>query len=549
MANTDVTTTIIVDAKNKTGAAFSQVESGLNRVKGANDNMAASVFKGVAAWDLLKQGIKIAVDFFKSSVSASIEASKEMALVKQNVENAGIAYNSIKDKLDEYSKSMIQMGFDDEETATSVSKLMMVTGDYNKALLLNQLAMDLARSKGIALEEATTAIAQVTAGNVRILKQYGIVLKDNASAADALSAMHDKVKGSMVSFANTTAGKIEKSTQQWQNLKEQIGEQVQPSVDKLMDAFNENLPAITKLVGGLATALGWVAEGAVNATSGIMELFEKRTDPLTEQLKRDTEIAKKASESINKLIIKPKNILDQYMPENIIASGLAKIKAANDAAADATAKRGEQDALAAAKSKNLYDGIGVAATNSGKKEKDAIQSVMDKLKDYKQNIKDIQKAQEDESLSFIKSQIEKRQSFDQQLADMIKDHKEKWQQANKDREAIEREGIKTPEDLQKIGELRSTAEKEFSIIQPYLNNTELTKLSETSDVERLLTAYRSTQAEDTVATAEKQKELVEKAQNITINFDLTNSTITDTKFIEKIKQELNKSFNMIRNTN
>jgi len=555
MANNDVTTKIIVDAKDNSKAAFNQVENSINKVKTANESMATSIFKGVASWDLLKKGIGMAVTFLKSSVEASAQAQREMAMVRQNVENAGIAYDTVKDKIEAYSKSMLQMGFDDEETATSVSRLMMVTKDYNKALELNKLAADLARNKGIGLAEATTTVTQVTAGNVRVLKSYGIVLKDDATAADALAAMHDKVKGSMETFASTTEGKMQIMSVTYGNFKEQIGDIFGPALNIALNNFNNFLNAAndnagvasesiaSKLQKALAVAVSpsaWKAGGLdllnrvfVKPAEKVGNFFVGLSDKIYGNMdfyKNSKSETKSYAAEIDKTIA--------ALDEQTNASVQASMSALNlQKQLDTTG--------------NSYEGIGKAGSDSMKKQADAMKSVLDKLKDYKQSIKEIQKAQNDEAADFIKNQIEKKQSFDQQLADMVASHKTKWEEANREIQNIENVagGIKNKSDLDRLTELRKTAETEFKIIQPYLNNEAMAKMAETSDVERLITAFRAGQAEDTVATATKQAELVEKATNLTINFDLTNSTITDKNFIEKVKQELNKSLNLIRSTN
>jgi hypothetical protein len=555
---TDNTTIITVKAKNETEATFNKVKSDMTGMKTAHDNMAASVFKGVAAWDLLKKGVRMAIDFLGESVKASMDAEAEMAIVKTNVENAGFAYSEVGGKIEEYSKKMIKMGFNDEATALSVSRLMAVTKDYDKAILLNNLAMDLARNKKIDLETATQALIKATQGDARLLKQYGIEVSDTASAADNLNEVYKKVKGSSDAYTDTAAGKMETVKEEWINIKEEIGNKVQPVVNGLMDAFNDNLPAITKAVEGLATALGWVAESAIKATGYVVELFEKRPNQLLDATTKTADAAKKTADtisSINSSISGPDE-LAKFMPSAIMASGLAIIKKSNEeftASIEKTAK------AAGEVPKNPFAGIGAGAKSATsdankleaalKRQQDAMTALTSKVRDYKQSILDIQKAQEDEAESFIKSQIEKKQSFDQQLADMIASHKEKWNSANKEAQDLEKKTDKTQEDYDKLMELGRTRDKEFAIVQPYLNNAEMTKMAETSDVERLITAFRAGQAEETVATGAAQQQLVEKAQNITINFDLTNSTITDVNFIERIKQEINKSLNLIRSTN
>ncbi|MDD5527776.1 MAG: hypothetical protein PHO56_02250 [Patescibacteria group bacterium] len=231
------------------------------------ESMAASVFKGVMAWDLLKKGVGEATNFIKDSIEASMQAQAEMAIVKQNVENAGLSYDAIKDKLDAYSKSMLQMGFDDEDTATSVSKLLLVTKNYNQALTMNQLAMDLARNKHISLAEATSQVILVSQGVTKQLKGYGIELDDTASAADNLASLQDKVKGSAEAFANTTQGKMQVVSVTWKNFEEQIGDIFGPALNVALSNFNSFLNAANSNSGSFAKSASRTLAMVVNPDS------------------------------------------------------------------------------------------------------------------------------------------------------------------------------------------------------------------------------------------------------------------------------------------
>lgn len=544
MASNDITTTIVVDAKDKTGAAFNQIETGLNRVKGANENMATSVFKGVAAWDLLKKGLGMATDFLKSSIEASATAQREMAMVQKNVENAGFAYDSIKGKLGEYSKSMIQMGFDDEETATSVSRLMLVTKDYEKSLTLNNLAADIARNKGIGLEEASKAVTMALAGNLKMLKQYVPDLDASTSSADALAAVQDKLKGSMETFAATTEGKMAIMKVTWGNFKEQVGDIFGPALNIALTNFNSFLTKADQNAGVASESISKKLQRSL-ATLVNPDAWKLLGKTVATDIKEASWfVTENTFGRLNSLLSGEKYTKSQSPWEQNQQSIIDL---------ETEIEKTEQAAMnlqnAVIETTPDFTGLGKAGTDAGKKTADAMKTVLDKLKDYKQSINDIKKAQEDEATSFIKGQIEKRQSFDQQLADMIKSHKDKWNEANKARQDLEAKADKTQEDYDRLMNLKAETEKEFAIIQPYLNNAEMSKLSETSDVDRLINAFRSGQAEETVASGEAQAKLVEKAQNITINFDLTNSTITDKNFIQMVKDELNKSLNLIRSTN
>jgi hypothetical protein len=538
---TDSTLQVVIEAKNNTGNVFNEVKDGLNGIKTSNESTAMSIFKGVASWDLLKTAVKAVTGFIKESIEASAKAQAEMAMVRNNVENAGMSYDSIKDKLDAYSKSMIQMGFDDEETATSVSKLMLVTKDYDKALTLNQLAGDLARNSNQSMEETTRALTMALGGNIRTLKLYVPELKAGASAAEVLSAVHEKVKNSMTTFAATTEGKMQIMKVTYTNFKEQIGDVFGPALNIALTNFNNFLNAANNNAGvaseSIASKLQRAFAVAMTGSAwkaGLLDLEEQIINPIEKVgnwvggLFGNKVEGNAISDSINKTI----NGLDEQTNATVNAATAAlKLQKAIDAIPPS------------------YAGMGTAGEDSMKAQKDAMKGVLDKLKDFKQSIEDIHKSEDEESQSFIRDQIEKNQSYQQQLADMIASHKEKWTQANKDLADLQKNGIQNPADLQKMGELQRTAESEFNIIQPYLNDTNLNNLAQTSDVERLITAHRAEQGQATVDEAKKMQDFQDKAQQIYINFDLKDTTITDDNFINKIKSELNKTLNTLRYSN
>lgn len=255
-----------LDTFNKSAGAAA---SGANKFF---DSTTTSVLKGLASYDLLRKGAGLAFDFIASSVQESMEAARIMAQVKVNVENAGLSYEKIGPQLDAYSAKMIKMGFDDESTAESVSKLITVTGSYDKALKLNQLAMDLARAKNIDLSTATRLVTQVSQGNTKELKLMGIELDENSSAADNLSKMQDKLKGSASAFADTVPGKLAVLNEEWANMKQEIGDALVPAMLDLLKVVEENLPAIEALAKGVATFAGVVAK-SVGFVVGAAEDF------------------------------------------------------------------------------------------------------------------------------------------------------------------------------------------------------------------------------------------------------------------------------------
>lgn len=226
--------------------------------------------------ELVKKAYDLVIGAVSPFIEAAIKESETMAQVKVNIDNAGLSFAKLGPLLEETAKKNIMLGFAGDDTQLSVSKLVLATGSYDKALRLNQLAMDLSRAKHLDLDSATVLVQQVMAGNVRVLKQYGISLDSTATSADALNMLHEKLKGSAEAFANSTAGKAAEVTAQWDRMKEDIGKELMPIVLKLFDAFEKNLPEIekgAKNVAGAITSVATVISDNMPAVEALVGAF------------------------------------------------------------------------------------------------------------------------------------------------------------------------------------------------------------------------------------------------------------------------------------
>ncbi len=235
---------------------------------------AKAVFTGAAAYEVFRESVGAVKDFIVESIQKSAEAAAIMEQVKTNVNNAGLAYDDYADKIKVASEAALQLGFDDEESSLSLSKFIVVTKDFTKAQALQNLAMDLARSKNIDLTTATRAVILVTQGNSRALKELGVNISETASVADRLTEAQELVKGSAAGFATTTAGKLEIVKQQWENIKEEVGAKLAPVVEQLFKTFEDNLPQIEQAFEFLAKAIVKTADAIVLAINGLEQLAD-----------------------------------------------------------------------------------------------------------------------------------------------------------------------------------------------------------------------------------------------------------------------------------
>lgn len=79
----------------------------------------------------------------------------------------------------------------------------------------------------------------VLSGNSRVLKQFGIDIKDSATPLEALGILQERVGGQAQAFAGGFQGQMAVLSVTFENFKESLGEQVLPALTKLASAATE----------------------------------------------------------------------------------------------------------------------------------------------------------------------------------------------------------------------------------------------------------------------------------------------------------------------
>lgn len=257
--------TLVIDAQNNAEAALSNLRGSLDNVKGKLESMSGA-FKGMAAAGgaalagITAIGVKSLKDYADAEAAMTIantnienainSLSKAQLSAITGFDNTATAISSVKDTMDQASKAAVRLGFDDEATAQSFSKLFAITKDTSQANKDLALAMDLARNQNISLEAATSAVAKAHTGATRELKDFGVKLKEGATYAEIAAALNEKVGGSAEKAATTAKVKMEALSITMGNLSENIGSALMPAVQKLADAL---LPIVEKIAN-------WVEE-------------------------------------------------------------------------------------------------------------------------------------------------------------------------------------------------------------------------------------------------------------------------------------------------
>lgn len=275
---------IIINAQDKTRDAFNKAQSGMSgfkdKVEGMKPTFQKMAVAGTAAFAAIGA-------FAVSALKESAAAAADMANANQTLENtlkglsetmlgevteggksvaSGLVY--MKETMKQASDAALKLGFDDEAASQSFAKLFQTTKDTAEAHRELKIAMDLARDKGISLEEATQKLIMVHSGATKELKAQGLAIDENASAMENMALLEDSLTGKALAFASTTAGAWAVLQESTSNLKQAIGDALAPALQKLLElvqpllekfiAWAEQNPELLSkilLIGGAVAAL------------------------------------------------------------------------------------------------------------------------------------------------------------------------------------------------------------------------------------------------------------------------------------------------------
>lgn len=167
--------------------------------------------------------------------------------LQQQLKNVGVEYDRVRDSLEGViSATQRKTGVADDQQRVALGNLVMATGDYNRALELLPLVLDLAAARQIDVSTAAELVGKVAGGNISILSRYGIQMKEGATAAEALALLQEKVGGT----AAATADPIKILEQSLDDLSETIG-------GALVGDMNKFLGKATEIIKGVEN---WIKE-------------------------------------------------------------------------------------------------------------------------------------------------------------------------------------------------------------------------------------------------------------------------------------------------
>jgi len=184
------------------------------------------------------------------ALKAAAEEEAGISRLRIAMGNVGLSYDKSGESLEKWINAQQQStAFADDKQRDSLSNLVVLTKDLNKSQGLLNTAMDVARWKKVDLATASDLLMKVYAGDMGMLKRYGIIVKEGATAVEALAEIQQKAGGQAEAYGKTMAGQMELLKNNLGDVSEAIGGVLIPIVKSLFDKIMPIIESIKKWTG------------------------------------------------------------------------------------------------------------------------------------------------------------------------------------------------------------------------------------------------------------------------------------------------------------
>jgi len=234
---------------------------------------------------------KAIVDFSKASVKAFAEDDRAIRVLRTNLKNLGLAYQSA--NADNFIKNMeTQAAISDSLLRPAYAQLAKVTLSTTKTQDLMALAFDVSAANGIDFASTVDILANAYVGNYKGLKQLytGLTQAQLASKSfeEIQAILTKQSKGAGKAAIDTYAGSVDKLSIAADNAKESIGKGLVDLFAALagngnIDEATANIDTFSKALGQMLSdaskygALDWLSALVTgNVTEGTAQKLVKR---------------------------------------------------------------------------------------------------------------------------------------------------------------------------------------------------------------------------------------------------------------------------------
>ena len=273
--------------------------------------------------------IKGLTDISKAAISAAYDLAEV-----QNV--VDVAFGSSAGKIDNWAKSMKDSFGLSEKSAKEFASTFKTIGDSmglsntassQMATNLTELAADMASFYNADADTTSNALQAIYTGNAQALKQYGIVLSETTleefAAANGLKQKYSEMtqaekvllryqyvmkatknaQGDFARTADSVANQLKLLKENGNELLQQFGNKLEPSVKNLLAAANEMVPVANELID----AVGEVIDAAQPLIDFTIEITKSN---LTTVLQTISSILRAMAPVVNTISVSVQPILE-----------------------------------------------------------------------------------------------------------------------------------------------------------------------------------------------------------------------------------------------
>lgn len=197
---------------------------------------------GLIGFQLLTTGISKAVDIGGDAIRMAAEEEAAIAQLTKAIDRNVDAWDGNIDAVERQINTNQRLAFSDGEQREALRLLVGQTNDVDEAFRLLGTSMDFARFRGIDLKTSADLLGRAYAGNFQTLSRYGVVLKEGATAQDALRQIQELSEGQARAYADTTQGKLTRAQIALDDAMEDLGRTITPIVADLAEMAADTLP-------------------------------------------------------------------------------------------------------------------------------------------------------------------------------------------------------------------------------------------------------------------------------------------------------------------
>lgn len=245
----------------------------------------SDALKGAAAVSAVAfAALTAEVGFAVAAYAESEEATNSLtnAMINQGVYS--------KDLVEQYKKIATEIqnltGISDEAVLSAQTTIQAYIGQREVTKELTLAVADFAKAQGIDLATAAALLGKGIQGNTEMLKRYGIQVDDagnkTENMANIIAAVNAKFSGSAQAAAEGFSGSINKLTQSFGDLQEEIGARFAPVLTMIANAITSffqylsNNKALMDLAAGvLAAGVAFTGMISVITAAGVAFLSLK----------------------------------------------------------------------------------------------------------------------------------------------------------------------------------------------------------------------------------------------------------------------------------